>query len=53
MIFDKFNNTIPLVNEEVKAESVLYKPVKSLAVTLFPNFVKFTATQKEEMQSPE
>jgi len=40
MIFDKFNNTIPLVNEEVKAESVLYKPVKSLAVTLFPNFVK-------------
>ena len=40
MIFDKFNDTIPFVNEESKSESILYEPVKKLGPTLFPSLIK-------------
>jgi membrane protein required for colicin V production len=40
MIFDRFNNTISLVSQENKNKSMLYEPVKNLANTLFPNFIK-------------
>lgn len=36
LLFDKFNKTIPFVNEETLEESILFSPVKSIIPTLFP-----------------
>jgi len=47
MIFDRFNDTIPFVNEETKEQSILYEPVKKLAPTLFPNLIKSGADEEE------
>lgn len=40
MVFDKFNSNIRFLSKEDTAKSILYEPVKNLAVTLFPNLVK-------------
>lgn len=40
IIFDKMNNTITFVDEEHTKDSILYKPVKSLAPMLFPTIIK-------------
>jgi membrane protein required for colicin V production len=40
MVFDKLNGDGLLVKSEDKAKSVLYEPVKNLATTLFPSFIK-------------
>ncbi len=40
MVFDKFNNTIPFVDESEKEQSILYEPVRKLAPMLFPNLIK-------------
>lgn len=40
IVFDKLNSTIPFVNEETTEDSILYKPVKSLAPMIFPDFLK-------------
>lgn len=40
MVFDKLNSSITFVKPEDKAKSILYEPVKNLAITLFPDFVK-------------
>lgn len=40
IVFDKLNSTIPFVNEEATEDSILYKPVKSLAPMIFPDFLK-------------
>ncbi len=40
MVFDKLNSTITFVKPEDRAKSILYEPVKNLAKTLFPQFVK-------------
>jgi membrane protein required for colicin V production len=40
LIFNRLNNTIPFISNEQQEESILYKPVKNLAPTLFPNFLK-------------
>ncbi len=47
IIFDKMNNTITFVDEEHTKESVLYKPVKSLAPLLFPTIIKAELLEKE------
>jgi len=38
-VFDKLNNTITLLDDDSKQESVLYKPVKSLVPMIFPNIL--------------
>jgi len=40
LVFAKLNDTIPFISDEQKEESILYKPVKNLAPTLFPNFLE-------------
>ena len=40
LVFNKLNNTIPFLSEKQTEESILYKPIKDLAPTLFPNFIK-------------
>jgi len=40
MVFDRFNNTIPFVDEDAKESSILYEPVRGLARALFPNLIK-------------
>ena len=39
IVFTKLNNTIPLISEDQKEESILYEPVKNFAPTFFPNFL--------------
>ena len=48
LIFSKMNRTVPFLEDEDLERSVLYEPVKSLAPTLFPNFVKTDDTETEE-----
>ena len=40
IVFNKLNNTLPFMEKEDLEESILYKPVKSLAPTIFPNLLK-------------
>lgn len=47
MIFDKFNDTIPFVNEEAKEQSILYEPIKKLVPTLFPSLIKIGSDEEE------
>lgn len=39
IVFDSMNSTIPFASEDELEESVLYKPVKSLAPMLFPSIL--------------
>ena len=43
IVFNKLNNTLPFMEKEDLEESVLYKPVKSLAPMIFPNLIKSEA----------
>ena len=38
-VFDKLNNTITLLDDDMKQESATYKPVKSLVPMIFPNLL--------------
>lgn len=40
IVFNKLNNTLPFMEKEDLEESILYKPVKSLAPMIFPNLIK-------------
>ncbi len=40
VVFSKMNNTITFINDEKLQDSLLYKPVKSLAPMLFPSILK-------------
>jgi len=42
------NSVIPFVGDEDIEESVLYKPVKSLAPIIFPNIIKAEEEPGEE-----
>ena len=48
IVFSKMNSVIPFVGEEDIEESVLYKPVKSLAPMIFPNIIKSDEDSGEE-----
>ncbi len=50
IVFNKLNNTLPFMEQEDLDESILYKPVKSLAPMIFPNLIKSEteATPEEE-----
>lgn len=40
IFFGKINDTIPFVNKESLDKSILYKPVKKIAPTIFPSIIK-------------
>ncbi|TXD50091.1 CvpA family protein [Polaribacter sp. IC073] len=40
IFFGKMNDTIPFINKETLEESILYKPVKKIAPTIFPSIIK-------------
>jgi membrane protein required for colicin V production len=50
LIFSKLNNTIPFISEEQTNNSVLFKPIKNLAPTLFPNFLKVSEGESENQE---
>ena len=50
IVFDKMNRTIPFVDKADLEDSVLYKPVKSLAPMVFPSIIK---SEEEEEKSNE
>jgi len=47
LIFTKLNDTIPFVSNEQQENAILYKPIKNLAPTLFPNFLKVSEEEKD------
>lgn len=48
LIFSKLNNKLPFISNEQQESAVLYKPLKNLAPTIFPQFVKVEADEKEK-----
>ncbi len=53
IVFDRMNNTLPFMEQEDLEESVLYKPVKSLAPMIFPTIIKSEVEKNEEESSSE
>lgn len=51
IVFDGLNKTIPFASDEDLEDSVLYKPVKSLAPTIFPNILKKAEAETEDTQN--
>lgn len=45
IVFNKMNNTITFIEEEHIEDSILYKPVKSIAPIIFPNIIKADETE--------
>ena len=50
IVFNKLNNTLPFMEQKDLEESILYKPVKSLAPMIFPNLIK---SETEEVPEEE
>ena len=50
IVFNKLNNTLPFMEQEDLEESILYKPVKSLAPMIFPNLIKSEAEETNEAE---
>ena len=50
-VFDKLNNTITLLDDDTKQESVLYKPVKSLVPMIFPNILDTSKDESSENEA--
>ena len=46
IFFGKVNNTIPFVKQESLDESILYKPVKKIAPTLFPSIIRDSESEE-------
>jgi membrane protein required for colicin V production len=47
-IFDRFNNTITLLDEDTKQDAALYEPVKSLVPMIFPNLLQPKKDSEED-----
>ncbi|TNJ46997.1 CvpA family protein [Tamlana fucoidanivorans] len=47
-IFDKMNNTFTFLDEESKANSALYAPVRDLVPAIFPNLLTITVEKKHD-----
>jgi membrane protein required for colicin V production len=47
LLFSKLNNKLPFLSDEQQESAVLYKPLKNLAPTIFPQFVKVDEGGKE------
>jgi len=48
VVFDRLNRTLPFVSEDGLQSSMLYKPVKNLAPTLFPSILNKNEEEPEE-----
>lgn len=46
IFFGKMNNTIPFVKQETLEESIMFKPVKSIAPFIFPSIIKEDAIEE-------
>ncbi|MGB0880349.1 MAG: CvpA family protein [Polaribacter sp.] len=46
IFFSKANDTIPFIKKETLEESLLYKPVKKIAPTIFPSIIKDVEVDK-------
>lgn len=47
IVFNKLNSTLTFVDDEQIEESILYKPVKSLAPMIFPTLIKSELNEEE------
>ena len=50
IVLDKMNNTLTVLEEDNISESVLYKPVKSMAPTIFPSILNEEVSQEGEKE---
>lgn len=48
IFFGKMNDTIPFVSQDSLEESILYKPVKKIAPTIFPSIIKDGETEESD-----
>ncbi|MGK0421323.1 MAG: membrane protein required for colicin V production [Polaribacter sp.] len=48
IFFGKINDTIPFIKKKTLEESILYKPVKKVAPTIFPSIIK----GEEDLKNP-
>lgn len=48
IFFGKMNDTIPFVSQDNLKESILYKPVKKIAPTIFPSIIKDDEDEEKE-----
>lgn len=53
IFFEKFNTIIPFVKQETVEESILFKPIKRLAPTIFPSIIKDSETKETETENNE
>ena len=51
IFFSKMNDTIPFIKKETLDASILYKPVKKIAPTIFPSIIKDTNEEETETDS--
>ncbi|WP_452599115.1 CvpA family protein [Pontimicrobium sp. MEBiC01747] len=50
IVFNKMNDTITFIDEENINDSILYKPVKSLAPMIFPSIINNGEEEQEETE---
>lgn len=50
IFFGKMNDTIPFVSQESLGESILYKPVKKIAPTIFPSIIKDDEEEEKNLK---
>ncbi len=48
IVFDNMNRTIPFVDKADLEDSILYKPVKSLAPMIFPSIIKSEGEEEKQ-----
>ncbi|WP_400075378.1 CvpA family protein [Winogradskyella sp. R77965] len=51
IVFNKLNNSLPFMEKEDLEESILYKPVKSIAPMIFPNLIKSEAEENSDEEA--
>tara|TARA_R110002124_G_scaffold89643_5_gene229186 strand:- start:7430 stop:7960 length:531 start_codon:yes stop_codon:yes gene_type:complete len=47
IFFDRMNSSISFIEKETLDESILYKPVKSIAPTIFPSIIKENSVDED------
>lgn len=47
IFFHRMNSTISFIDKETLEESILYKPVKSIAPTIFPSIIKSDGVEED------
>lgn len=53
LVFSKLNDTLPFISEAQQNDAILYEPIKELAPTLFPSFVKVIKEKSENFEITE